>query len=355
MGVRPPLPLRVTRPIISVDGHDSDSLSSGLLRLLIVETVNGVYECAATFNNWGPAGIPTGFLYFDRRTLEFGKALQVRLATAQLFGGRIRALEAQFADGSPQFTVHAEDRFGDLRMTRRTRTFVNVTDADLLRLVASEYGLTADVDVAGPTYEVAAQLNESDLEFLRGRARCIDAELWVDSTTLHARLHEGRNTGALQMSLGAALRSFTVTADLALQRTSVGVSGWDVTTKAPIAREATESAISSELNGGASGASILPSAFGDRREALARTVPLNSREAQVYADAFFRMNARKFITGHGVADTNALLRVGAHIDLQGLGPLFSGTYYVTEARHIFDTTAGMWTEFVAERPGLGRP
>jgi len=355
MGGRPPLPVRIARPIISVDGHDNDVLSSGLLHLLIVETVNGVYECAATFNNWGPVGNSTQYLYFDRPTLDFGKQLQVRLAAAQFFSGRIRAIGSQFADVAPQLTVTAEDRFGDLRMTRRTRTFVNVTDSELFRLVASEHGLTADVSVVGPTHEVVAQLNQSDLEFIRGRARGIDVELWMDGATLHARTHVERSAGTLEMSLGSALRSFTVTADLASQRTKVGVSGWDVTTKAPIARTATESAISSELNGGVSGASILASAFGDRQESLARTVPLNTREAQAYAEALFRMSARKFITGRGVAEPNESLRVGGHVNLLGLGPLFSGTYYVTEARHSFDASIGMRTEFVVERPGLGRP
>src|SRR5258705_8493580 len=41
-----------------------------------------------------------------------------------LFEGRIMALEGQFPEGrQPQLVVLAEDRFQDLRMTRRTRTF----------------------------------------------------------------------------------------------------------------------------------------------------------------------------------------------------------------------------------------
>ena len=36
------------------------------------------------------------------------------------------------------------------------------------------------------------------------------------------------------------------------------------------------------------------------------------------------------------------------------GPLFSGKYYVCEVKHLFDGE-GLRTEFVAERPGLGKP
>ena len=66
------------------------------------------------------------------------------------------------------------------------------------------------------------------------------------------------------------------------------------------------------------------------------------------------MSARRFVVGHGVAETNANLRVGAKADLQGLGPLFSGKYYIAEVKHIFDLAKGLRTEFRAERLGIGR-
>ena len=349
-------PLLASRPVFSVDGQDRAPLSTGLLRLSILEKVSGIYRCESTFGNWGPVGNALGYLYFDRRTLEFGKVFQVTLQAAPLFDGRITALEAQFAeDGAPEITVRAKDGLEDLRMTRRTRTFANVSDADLVRQVASDHGLTAEVDAAGPTHEVVAQVNQSDLQFLRERVRSIDAELWMDGTTLHAQSHTRRDGGTLELSLGSALREFTVTADLDAQRTSLSVSGWDRASKSAIAQEATESAISGELSGGDSGASILRTAFGERGESLTDAVPLDSAEAQARAEALFRVRARQFVTGRGVADTNALLRVGAYVDLQELGPLFSGRYYVTEVHHVFDPTKGMRTGFVAERPGLGRP
>jgi phage protein D len=133
----------------------------------------------------------------------------------------------------------------------------------------------------------------------------------------------------------------------------VSVNGWDVSSKSGLQFEATESAISNELNGDSSGASILQSAIGERKEALVHTIPLNSREAQAVAESFFKLNARRFLVGRGVAQTEAGLRVGARVDLQNLGPLFSGKYYLTEVTHVFDGKKGLRTEFRAERPGLG--
>nr|MBA3890966.1 hypothetical protein [Gemmatimonadaceae bacterium] len=54
------------------------------------------------------------------------------------------------------------------------------------------------------------------------------------------------------------------------------------------------------------------------------------------------------------AQSDARLQVGATVQLDALGPLFSGDYYVTDASIRFDLEHGMRTHFCAERPGLGR-
>src|SRR5262245_17040808 len=111
------------RPVFEVGGQDNPDLAAGLLALLVVETAGGLYRCEALFGNWGASG----FRYFDRRTLDFGKTFQVKLGSDKLFDGRITALEARFPEGGPpQINVLAEDRLQDLRMTRRTRTFADM-------------------------------------------------------------------------------------------------------------------------------------------------------------------------------------------------------------------------------------
>lgn len=347
--------LKIARPKIFVDGQEQPPLAGGLLELVIVENTSGLYRCEAKFGNWGTVNNTTTFLYFDRKLLEFGKKFEIKLDKDSIFDGKVMGLEACFPEGqSPEIRVLAEDRFQDLRMTRRTRTFSDVSDSDVINQVANDHGLSPSVSVNGPTYKVLAQVNQSDLAFVRERARAIDAEVWMNGSTLNAKQHASRDGETLQMTYGNELREFTVLADLAMQRTSVAVNGWDVSSKSGLQFEATDSAISSELNGDTSGVSILQSAFGARKEALAHTVPLNSDEAQHEAEAFFRMSARRFVVGHGVADTNKNLRVGCKADLQGLGPMFNGKYYVTDVKTLFDGSKGLRTEFRAERLGIGK-
>jgi phage protein D len=347
--------LRIAHPTVNIDGRDNGTLEQGLLNLSIAEQTNGLYRCEATFGNWGPRNGAIDFLYFERQTLDFGKTIKIKLGTDVLFEGRITALEGHFADARPpEIAILAEDRFQDLRMTRRTRAFDNVSDSDVFNRIAGDHGLSPSVSVNGPTYRVLAQINQSDLAFLRERARAIDAELWMEGSTLNVKSHANRNSTPIELGFGRNLHGFNVLADLAQQRTSVAVNGWDVAGKTGLQYEAVESAVSNELNGDTSGVSILQSFFGARKEALAHAVPLNSSEAQSLAEAYFKLTARRFVVGHGLADTEPKLRVGAQVNIQNVGPLFSGKYYLTEVRHLFDLAQGLRTEFTAERPGIGR-
>jgi uncharacterized protein len=349
--------LATARPVVQVADSDNNDLTAGLLSLVIVEAANGLYRCEAVFGNWGSAQGSTGFLYFDRRTLDFGQALRIKTGGDTLFDGRITAIEARFPEGAPpQIGVLAEDRLQDLRMTRRTRSFADMSDQDVFRQIASDHGLTPSIDVDTTQHKALAQVNQSDLAFLRERAFRTDAKVWVEGATLHAIRGAG-GTGAqpLELTMGGRLREFMVTADLAHQRTAVTAGGWDVSGKSALSSEAGASAISSELDGGDSGASILSAKIGDRKEALAHGVPHTSAEADAQAQAWFRTISRRFVVGRGLAETDPKLRVGERVELKGLGPLFNGKYHLASVRHLFDAADGLRTEFTAERPSLGKP
>jgi phage protein D len=348
------------RPKLFVDGEEKVALSEGLLSMQVEETSAGLYHCEATFANWGPKDGTATFLYFDRQVLDFGKRLRIEagggVGSGQVFEGKVTGIEGRFLRERPhEILLYAEDRLQDLRMTRRTRTFEELSDADLFQQVASQHGLRADIDVSGPTHKVLAQLNQSDLAFLRERARAVDAELWVSGDTLHVKARSRRNAGDVTLTLGRGLLECAVTADLAGQVSAFSVSGWDVAGKEAIAYRATDNALAGELGSDEGGSTILSGKLGDRPQQVVHLVPFTSAEAQALAEAHYRRTARRFVVGNGIAEGDARVRVGAKLALGGLGSLFDGKYYVTRARHLFDTRTGFRTQFTAERPGIGRP
>ena len=349
------------RPTLSVDGEVQENLAADLLAMRVEKTTDGLYNCKLTFSNWGPVGPnKVGFLHFDRETFDFGTELMIdALAGDQrktVFEGRVTGLESQVPDAQvPSLVVLAEDRLQDLRMTRRTRTFEDVSDEDVAGQIARDHSLEADFDVDGPTHNVLAQVNQSDLAFLRDRARAVDAEAWVEGKTLRMKGRSRRDAGDLTLTYGEGLRSVNVRADLAHQQTDFTVSGWDVRAKESIEETADESALQAELNGGRSGAATLKEALGARTQQMVHTTPLTTDEARAVARASFRQHARRFVEARGVAEGDGRLRVGAQVKLVGVGERFEGgRYTLTEVRHTFNPDDGYRTHFTAQRPYLER-
>ncbi len=349
------------RPTLTVDGREDLALSDGIQSLMVLETTEGLYCCEITIGNWGNPNGSVTYLYFDRRLVDFGKKIEITLGEAdtaqKVFEGNVTGIEGRFLrNRSPEITVLAEDRLQDLRMTRRTRSFENVSDTDVFEKIASEHGLQTEIDIDGPgQYRVLCQVNQSDLAFLRERARAVDAELWITGPTFHAQARSRRNEGDIVFAYGQRLKEFSVLADLTSQCTRLSVSGWNVSAKQGIIHNAEEIAIQSELgNSDLSGSTLLRTSLGERSQHVVHEVPHNEDEIRYFAEAAYRRNARRFVTGRAVMEGDGRLRVGAHVTLSGIGQMFNGRYYVTEVRHLFDISQGYRTVIQVERPGIGQ-
>ncbi len=350
--------LYAATPSVKIDGRAEGLLSASLDDLVVTETTEGLVTCEARFQNVGARGGDPDYQFFDRELLDFGKAVELTAGggptEGTVFSGHVTGLRAEFAQRSGAvITMLAEDRLQDLRMTRRTRTFEDMTDASAFEQIASDHQLRSDVDLPGPTHRVIAQVDQSDLAFVRSRARRVGAEVWVDDDILHVARRTSRRQGRVVLSLRQNLREANIGADLAGQRTSFSVGGWDPSTKEAIDVEADVSALASErAGGGTAGSELLQQAFGDRPERVVHTLPLGPDEARKVAEGHFLAMARRFVAGEVVADGDARIQVGTQVELTGLGPWFSGVYDVVGTQHLFDLAVGYRTHVHVERAEL---
>lgn len=351
----------VARPTLAVDGHDNLELSDRVVEMTISQDQTGLFRCEVLFDNWGPVEQGFSYVLSDRRIIDFGKTFTVKHSgdSSVLFSGRIMALEGMFlANGSRLLRVLAEDRLQDLRMTRRTRHFGDgdsVTDSDVIRQIANDHSLQTSLDIEEVNHKRLAQVNESDLAFLQRLARGLDADIWLDNDTIHVISRSRHGGQALELAYQERLLEFVVLADLAEQRTSVTVSGWDATNKQAVSHEATERVIQREIGNLTSGVSLLSQAIGQRTEVIAHTVALDSGEAEARANAYFRMRGRRFVTGTAIVRTSGAYRIGQKVNFTELDSLFNGEYIITGVQHLFDTYGGgLRTEILVERPGIGQ-
>lgn len=348
-------------PVFTVDGRVRGDLARDLLRLEVDEATDGLKTLTARFVAFGPAegASEERLLYIEGDVLDFGQSLAVTLGPPELartvFTGAISALEASFEETrEPQVVVFAEDRLMDLRMTRRMRTFRDSTDAEIAEAIAAEHGLTARADAPGPRYDRIQQWNQSDLAFLRERARLLAAEVWVEGEELFFQSRDRRRATELTLVRGSDLIAVELRADLAHQRTAVRVSGYDATDRAVIDEEAGADAVEAEIAGGRTGPSILDRAFGARVSHRVREVPLSSTEAADWARAEMLRRARGFVQVSAVTRGTPDLVVGSRVRLERVGAPFTGDgYAVTRVCHSYDLDQGHRTRFEAERPTLG--
>jgi uncharacterized protein len=246
----PPVEPSSSSPAIRLGGQPAAAMAASLIAVTVQATVDGLARCELTLGNWGTrrGERAPGYLWFDPGVLDLGDQLEVTLGTGdgrgRVFAGVVAGLQARYPAASPpEVVVVAHDRFVDLLMTRRTRSFEHVTDAEAMAVVAADHGLTVDVQPSGPVHRTIVQGNTSDLAFLRARARFLDADLWLAGTTIEVRARSARAPLSTTWSSGDGLISFEAGADLTGQRSAVHVSGHDRQTKEPFDARADQTAI----------------------------------------------------------------------------------------------------------------
>jgi phage protein D len=347
----------ITAPVFTVDGEINRDLARDCVRLEVEEGVEGLRTIKAHFMavGLGATGPPDPMLYVDGQAIDFGKSLRVSVGpdSAQrfVFDGVVSGIELAFADSQPaRMVVFAEDALMRLRMTRRMRTYTKVTDADIVDQLAREHGLQADASIDGPRYDIVQQLNQSDLAFLRERARLVQGELWCTDRTLHFRSRTSRSGSSLTLIQGKELLSVRLLADLAHQRSEVVVTGFDASAKDVVDQRAGSDTIKAEVTSGRTGPEIVAKALGASSSIRVREAALSQAEASAWAKAEMLRRARAFVTVAGVTTGSPDMAVGSRLRLEMVGAPFEGDgYYVTHICHTYDHIQGLRTRFDAER------
>jgi uncharacterized protein len=344
-------------PTVQIDGQANDNVTSQLLSLEMREQEGGMSSLEMCFSNFGSSSGGLGNLVFeDGSVLKFGAAVLVYAGDAssptEIFRGKITALEGRYPqNGPPDLVVLAEDALQSARMARHTKNWDSTTLTAIAQQVATNLGLTPVL--AGLDINIGTQLqcNESDLYFLRRLLARYDADVQVVGTELHASPRSQAQRNSIEIDLNSQLKQVRVIADLSHQVTQMTATGWDYNQGQVISVTSQTAALGP--GSGQTGATWLQQALATRSEQLGQYSNLNTQDAQALVDAEFAQRSRCFAVAHGISEGNPNLRVGTYLQLTGLGPRFSNTYYTTSTVHHFDTENGYETRFCAECAYLG--
>jgi len=287
--------------------------------------------------------------WIDDASLMPGKSLQISASIERqekpLFDGEIVEVEPDFAPSTQRLIVRAFDRLHRLARGQHVRSFINVSDDDLVTKLAQEAGLQAKVGQANQVYSYVFQNNETNLHFLQKRAAALGYLLYVQGKTLHCEPLQA-NGSPLELEWGVNLHEFHPRLSTIGQLNSVTARGWDPAQRQEIVGQAQRGQGAPQIGQRQNGSDLAQSAFGITAETLVASQPIRAQAlADQLAQATANRAAGRFIEADGLCGGTPGLVAGASVQIKAVGERFSGTYYATSTLHSYNASQGYTTWF----------
>lgn len=296
--------------------------------------------------------------------------------------GTFTTLEPNFpASGAPTLNVRGLNVLHQLRRKQYSNTWNSKRDSEIAQNLGTlkdntlptsdkrRIPLPVVIDTNALQGEEALPVvhedNQYDIDFLLTRARRLGYVVYIregDPQSRNPKERErhlyfgpsdGRGPGIrdvmYRLKWGASLVDFKPTLTTANQIKSVTVNGWD---------RARQRAISVKVSLGDRGATVnrdlhnLISACDAREEIVVDRPVHTEREAREAARAILGDQLKEIVKASATCIGLPDLRAGRRVVIEGLGPRFSGTYFVTDTTHSFNDS-GYITKFNARREQEG--
>ena len=280
------------------------------------------------------------FELFDANTFSLGTRVAIAFrAEGELVtvtNGEVTAISVEQGPGGlHELVVTGLDATHRLFRVPRTRSFVQMTDADIATQVAGEHGLDADVGATGEVHPYVLQAGQSDGSLLADRARRIGFDVWITDRTLHYKPRPQAAVTPPKLVWGENLHRFRVRFSCTDRCDEVMVRGWDPSGKRVLLGRATEgdtgttAPAATDLNGSAR------RAFG-RTTRVATHFPVSTQgEADALASSLLLRATGGEVVARGEASGDPLLAAGAEVTVDRMGERMSGRYVITSVTHSY--------------------
>jgi phage protein D len=251
-----------------------------------------------------------------------------------LIEGEITSIEVNFTEKSEApIVVRGYDFSHRLHRGRHNRSFLNKTDSDIVKEIASEAKISiGKIDSSGEPHDYVFQENQTNMEFLRERAAYIGFELFIQDGKLYFRKPDAKQTLSLEWL--KSISKFNTRIASAEQVNEVEVRSWDYQQKKVMSASAKTEKVTTETgnNKGSNTASKFP--VNSKLTVVDRPV-FKQKHADQIAQALCDELGGEYVYGDAHGEGNPEIRSGKIVQLNGMGDRFSGKYYITETRHLY--------------------
>lgn len=351
------LPRNVVRDVTQLTYHDN------------IKEIDGF---DITVNNWDATrmdfkyigGTADSRIFDPCRKVEVLMGYSAKLTT--MCQGHIKTLEPNFpSGGGPTLSVRGVNLLDSFRKKQNTRAWTQKKDSEIAEDIGSLSDTATGKDKvtiktldsakqAEPQIDYVAQENQYDIDFLLSRARQRGYIVSYDEVKNEIYFGPSTRKGkgvpiSFVLEWGKSLIDFKPTLTVVNQVKSVTVHGWNRNTKKPIEEKVT----------------LDDKKFATNQDIHKIIIDCNPREEIVVSEPVFtpqQARARAFAiltdrSNDAVKATGTTiglpdLRAGVNVQIAGLGPRFSGQYFVTETTHSIGN-GGYTTKFSARREDPG--
>jgi phage protein D len=329
---------------VEVDGKELDpSLASLVEQIVVDDFLHAPDMVVLTFRDVGRTVLKDSQIKHASKirvlATNVGGTTPEPLATVE-----VAALEAEQGLAGSRTIIRAYDPSRRLQGNRHTRSFVQMKDSDIARQIAQENRLElGTIDDTGAVHPHISQANQTDWEFLTGRARETGFKLAVSDGKFFfqkAAAPSGGpadgdfdSTDPLQLVVGTSLLEFNPRVTTGAQVKEAVVRGWDPKQKRALVGRAPAAAASAKL---ATTPAELASKVGDPTHVQVDRPLRTQADVDAQAKSNIAQIGSVFAEAHAIAQGHPKLKPGANVKVSVSGDQFDGTYYVTQARHVFD-------------------
>jgi phage protein D len=349
----------LSRPIIEVDGmsqNEQEKLISDTIQISLEESLNMPAMFTLILHNpYAPehsVDIQNLRPWLDSSSLAIGKRIKFSFHSSTtvaaefseektercILEGEITAVETDFTEErDAPVIIRGYDFSHRLHRGRYNRSFINMTDSDIVKKIANEVGITlGTIDDSGAPHDYVFQENQTNMAFLRQRAARIGFELFVQDSKLH--FCKPKSKQSLNLKWLRDIYSFHVRTTSAEQVNTVEVRGWDYGEKKAIVSTAQSEKLVTRTGKGKGSQTSTKFRSPSPKMIVVDQPIFTPKEADIMAQALCDELGGEFVYADAKGDGNPHIRPGKIVKLEEMGP-YSGDYYVTETRHLYHERA----------------
>lgn len=291
------------------------------------------------------------FELFDEDRFRLGTRVQIAFRAEAdpvvVTSGEVTAISVEPGiSGRHELVVSGLDLTHRMARGPKSRAFANMTDADIARRIAGEYGLDSDIDATSEVREHTMQHGETDYALLRRLASRIGYDFWIAEQTFHFKRKPAGRTDPPTLAWGENLHSFRVRFASTDACDEVVVTAWNPVDKRTITGRANTPDPGTDAPAATEMASAARRSFGRITRRAGQFPAASQSEADARAQALLLKASGGQVVLRGEAAGNPWLGAGNDVKLDRVGRRLAGKYRVTSVQHVYGANRPYITRFI---------